>query len=190
MAAHHGLSSIQFGEFGDIRDTEPTQSSRLYQPEGSKRRYELEVNYGSVMARQLGKPDEILPGGRAQKSVAGALHTWRGGTGTEEVYGEGHREVMKVDVHKSHRGRGLAGAMLKVSDEWHREHGQSLSHSAALTQPGDETPKGHSGVEFAMRYPLEGDKPHTKQAQARYWNSPEGLAHMDEIMEKRRQRER
>lgn len=179
--------SSQFGQFGDHRD-EPSKyasfSRHLYQPEGSKNRFELEQSYGSVTARRLGKPDSILPGGRPAKQLAGGLHTWRGGTTASEEYGENHREVMNVGVRKGFQGQGLAAAMLKVSDDYHTSQGESLSHSASLSHGDDGIAEGpgRDGLTFANRNPLAGDKPHTNQAQFRKLGVPQGIKDAATIM--------
>jgi len=146
MAAHEKIS---FGQFGDRRDT--YSDRRMYQPPGSKHRFELERTGGSVMARKLGKSDEILPGGRPAKSLAGGLHTWQGGTGSPE----GHREVLNLEVRRGYRGLGLADAMLTMAVEKH----PNLSHSSQLSP---------EGARFASRNPLPGDTEATKAAQRRH----------------------
>ncbi len=141
---------FQFGAFGDRRDE--YEDTALYQPRGSKHRFQLERNALGVTARKLGPPDEILPGGRAVKSLAGGLAVWGGGTGSPE----GHREIMKVEVRKGYRGKGLAGAMLAHAMRDPRN--VNLSHSTALSE---------EGAQFARRYPLPGDTERTRQAQRR-----------------------
>lgn len=151
MAAYE---KIAFGQFGDRRDARsgPDQQygrTEMYQPPGSKSRFELNESYGSVTAHRLGKPDEILPGGRAAKQMAGGLHVWNGGTGNPE----GHKEVLNLAVRKGFRGQGLADAMLKMAVERH----PNLSHSGALSS---------EGARFAARNPLPGDTQATKRTQA------------------------
>lgn len=142
MAAHE---KIQFGQFGDMRDQRsgPDQKytrSEMYQPPGSKQRFELNESYGNVTAHKIGKPDSVLPGGRAAKQAAAALSVWGGGTGSPE----GHKEILKVDVQKGYRGKGLSDAMLKMAVDRHPD----LSHSASLSG---------EGARFAGRNPLPGD---------------------------------
>jgi len=141
MAAHENVS---FGQFGDLRDTHP--NTHLYQPPGSKKRFELTESYGSVMARQIGKPDEILPGGRAQKSLAGGLHVWKN---------DDRHEVLNIEVRKGHRGLGLSEAMLHLAHQAKPD----LSHSQALSA---------EGARFAARNPLPGDTPGTKETQRKH----------------------
>jgi len=153
MAAHEHVS---FGQFGDMRDERSGAGQKytrteMYQPAGSKHRFELEENYGSVVARKIGKPDSILPGGRAAKAAAAALHVWSGGTGTPE----GHREVLTVEVKRGYRGAGLADAMLRMAADRH----PNLSHSAALSA---------DGARFAARNPLPGDTAATKYSQRQH----------------------
>jgi len=150
-----GINDVEFGQFGDHRDerTGPQKYGRseMYQPPGSKNRFELnEDGYGSVTARRIGKPDEILPGGRAAKQLAGELSVWKGGT----TRPEGHREILTVGVKKGFRGSGLSEAMLKLAVERH----PNLSHSGALSA---------EGARFAARNPLPGDTEHTKKQQAK-----------------------
>lgn len=149
--------NISFGQFGDHRDErsgpdQPYGRSEMYQPPGSKMRFELnEDGHGNVTASRLGKPDEILPGGRAAKSLGGALSTWSGGTGSPE----GHREILRVDVKPGFRGKGLADAMLRMSVDRH----PNLSHSSSLYP---------DGARFAMRNPLPGDTEASRKAQLRH----------------------
>lgn len=181
------ISEVQFGQFGDHRDepsNHPSFSQHLYQPEGSKNRFELTQSSGNVTAQRLGKPDSILPGGRPAKQKAGGLHTWKGGTGSQEKYGEGHREVMNVGVRKGFQGQGLAQAMLKVSDDYHTSQGQSLSHSASLSRGDDGIAEGpgRDGLTFANRNPSAGDKPHTNQAQFKGLGVPDGVTNAASTM--------
>jgi len=153
MPAHEHVS---FGQFGDMRDKRSGAEQKygraeMYQPPGSKHRFELEESYGNVVARKIGKPDSVLPGGRAAKAPAAALSVWNGGTGSPE----GHKEILKVDVKGGYRGKGLADAMLRMAVERH----PNLSHSAALSS---------EGARFAARNPLPGDTPATKRSQARH----------------------
>jgi hypothetical protein len=150
MAAHE---KIQFGQFGDMRDKrsgpdQPYGRTEMYQPPGSKNRYELNENYGNVSAHRIGKPDSVLPGGRAAKQMAGYLDTWSGGTGSPE----GHKEVLMTQVRKGFQGQGLADAMLRMAVDRH----PNLSHSQALSP---------EGARFAARNPLPGDTTATKQSQ-------------------------
>lgn len=145
--------SINFGQFGDFRDErsgpdQPYGRSEMYQPPGSKMRFELTENNGNVEARRIGKPDEILPGGRAAKQLGGALHVWGGGTGSPE----GHKEILRVDVRKGFRGKGLADAMLRMAVDRH----PNLSHSSSLYP---------DGARFAMRNQLPGDTEASRRAQ-------------------------
>lgn len=144
--------NVSFGQFGDHRDERsgPQKYGRneMYQPPGSKLRFELQESNGNVTARKIGKPDEILPGGRAAKALAGGLHVWGGGTSSPE----GHKEVLRVDVKKGYRGKGLADAMLRMSVDRH----PNLSHSAALYP---------DGARFAMRNQLPGDTERSRKAQ-------------------------
>jgi hypothetical protein len=139
--------TVTFGRFGDLRDEHP--NTHMYQPEGSKHRFELQASKHQVTARKIGKPDEVLPGGRAVKSLAAGMFTWSGGTGSPE----GHQEVLNVAVRKGYQGLGLAKAMLHLSNQFH----PNLSHSAALSA---------EGARFAARNPLPGDTPATKATQA------------------------
>ena len=143
MAAHHNVS---FGQFGDIRDSHA--DTHMYQPPGSKNRFELQVagRGSAVTARRLGKPDEILPGGRGAKQLAGILHTWGGGTGSDRP------EVLSTEVRKGFQGQGLARAMLHLA----HEKLPDLSHSSALSA---------EGARFAAANPLPNDTPGTKVTQ-------------------------
>lgn len=150
-----GMDNVSFGQFGDQRDRysgadQPYSRQEMYQPEGSKDRFELHENgYGSVTAHRLGKPDSVLPGGRAAKSLAGALTVWGGGSGTPE----GHKEVMKVDVRKGFQRKGLATAMLRMAADRH----PNLSHSHALSA---------EGARWSAANPLPGDTDATRQRQS------------------------
>ena len=149
MAAHHNIS---FGQFGDMRDTHA--NTHMYQPEGSRNRFELQVAGGpkagvSVTARRIGKPDSILPGGRAAKQLAGALSVWQGGTGSDRP------EVLKADVRGGFQGQGLAKAMLHLAHQHHPD----LSHSPALSA---------EGARFAAANPLPNDSPRTKATQQQH----------------------
>lgn len=146
MPAHHNIS---FGQFGDIRDTH--SDTHMYQPEGSKNRFELQVTGkgGAVTARRLGKPDSILPGGRGAKQLAGVLHTWGGGTGSDRP------EVLSTEVRKGFQGQGLAKAMLHLANQKLPD----LSHSAALSA---------EGARFAAANPLPNDTSATKETQRRH----------------------
>lgn len=141
MAAHENIS---FGQFGDIRDTHA--DTHMYQH--GKNRFEIEVSGKgtAVMARRLGKPDSILPGGRAAKQLAGGLHTW----GDDD-----HPEVLNIEVRKGFRGQGLSEAMLHLA---HQKR-PNLSHSQALSA---------EGARFAARNPLPGDTPATKETQRKH----------------------
>jgi hypothetical protein len=141
----------QFGKFGDQRDerSSPYYRQVMYQPEGSKSRYELYESNGMVTAHRLGKPDSILPGGRPAKQLAGALSTWSGGTGSPE----GHKEILKVDVGKGHQGKGVATAMLQLATDRY----PNLSHSGSLSA---------EGARWAHANPLPGDTARTKERQA------------------------
>jgi hypothetical protein len=134
---------VSFGQFGDMRDQHP--DTHMYQPEGSKNRFEIQVSRSAVMARRIGKPDSILPGGRAANQLAGGLHTWK----------EDPPEVLSVEVRKGFRGQGLAEAMLHLA----QQQKPGLSHSPALSA---------EGARFAARNPLPGDTEATKQTQARH----------------------
>jgi hypothetical protein len=140
MAARENIS---FGQFGDMRDEHP--DTHMYQPKGSKNRFEIQVSSkgSSVMARRLGKPDSILPGGRAAKQLAGGLHTWK----------EDPPEVLTTEVRKGFQGQGLAQAMLHLA----QQKQPNLSHSHALSA---------EGARFAHRNPLPGDTQETKRSQA------------------------
>ena len=142
MPAHEHIS---FGQFGDMRGEHP--DTHMYQPEGSKNRFEIQVSSkgSAVMARRIGKPDDILPGGRAAKQLAAGLHTWK----------EDPPEVLTVEVRKGFQGQGLAQAMLHLA----KEKQPNLSHSGALSA---------EGARFAARNPLPGDTPDTKRTQARH----------------------
>jgi len=147
MAAHEDVS---FGQFGDFRDEhsgtgQKYSRTEMYQPQGSKNRFELSESYGSVTARRLGKPDSILAGGRGAKQIAGGLHVWNGS--------EGNKEVLNVAVRKGFQGQGLADAMLRMAVDRHPD----LSHSSALSA---------EGARFAARNPLPGDTAATKKVQA------------------------
>jgi hypothetical protein len=153
MAWHE---AIQFGQFGDQRDSrrgaeQPYVRQEMYQPPGSKDRFHLEESYGNVRAHRIGKPDEILPGGRPAKQLAGYLDTWGGGTGNPKE----HKEVLKVEVRGGFRGKGLSSAMLKMAAERH----PNLSHSQALSA---------EGARFAARHPLPNDTLGTKQTQRQH----------------------
>jgi hypothetical protein len=159
-----GLNDVQFGSFGDFRDErrgadQPYTRQEVYQPPGSKNRFQLTMSGGMVKANRIGKPDEHLPGGRPAKQNAGLLHTWRGGTGSPE----GHQEILSVGVKKGFRGQGLSEAMLKMAVDKHPQ----LSHSAALSP---------EGARFAMRNPLPGDTAHTKKMQQRHANADAATA--------------
>lgn len=148
-----GPRRVEFGTFGDMRDERRGADQKytrqeVYQPTGSKDRFELEESYGNVSARRIGKPDSILPGGRPAKQLAGMLHTWGGNSGSPE----GHKEVLQVDVRKGFRGKGLASAMLQMAHDRH----PNLSHSGALSA---------EGARFAHANPLPGDTTHTKDTQ-------------------------
>ena len=99
----------------------------------------------AVMARRIGKPDSILPGGRAAKQLAGGLHTWK----------DDPPEVLTVEVRKGFQGQGLAQAMLHLAQQKQPD----LSHSPALSA---------EGARFAHRHPLPGDTPATKRTQAQH----------------------
>lgn len=149
MAAHHNIS---FGQFGDIRDTHA--NTHLYQPEGSRNRFELHVGGGpkagvSVTARRIGKPDRILPGGRAAKQLAGALSVWQGGTGSDRP------QVLQAEVRSGFQGQGLGKAMLNLAHQQHPD----LSHAASLSA---------EGARFAAANPLPNDSPATKESQRRH----------------------
>lgn len=133
----------QFQPFGDRRDDDP--NVRKYTPEGSKRSFELRHEYGSVVSRQIGKPDDILPGGRAVKRISGVLGTW----GDNDS-----REVLHVQVNPGFRGMGIATAMLSMAQEKY----PNLSHSDQLSA---------EGARFAHANPLPGDTEKTKKAQTR-----------------------
>lgn len=150
------MNRIQFGEFGDHRDNyrgadQKYTRTEMYQPPGSKNRFELTESYGAVTARKIGKADSALPGGRAAKALAGGLHVWGGGTGSPE----GHKEVLNIMVKPGYRGSGLSEAMLQMAVDRH----PNLSHSSALSA---------EGARFAARNPLPGDTSDTKQSQARH----------------------
>ena len=152
MAAHE---SVSFGQFGDHRDKyrgadQPYMRQEVYQPQGSKNRFELTESNGGVIARRIGKPDSILPGGRPARQIAGGLSVWGGGTGSPE----GHKEILRADVRPGFRGTGLSQAMLKMATDRH----PNLSHSVALTP---------QGARFAARNPLPGDTEATKTTQRR-----------------------
>ena len=149
------LNDVEFGEFGDHRDERRGAEQKyvrqeVYQPPGSKNRFELTENNGGVIARRIGKPDTVLPGGRPAKQIAGGISVWSGGTGRPE----GHKEILRADVRPGFRGTGLSQAMLKMATDRH----PNLSHSPALTP---------MGARFAHRNPLPGDTEATKTTQAR-----------------------
>jgi hypothetical protein len=149
MAAHH---NVAFGQFGDMRDQRSGAGQKysrqeMYQPEGSKERFHLEESYGNVKAHRIGKPDEILPGGRPAKQLAAHLDVWGGGSGNPE----GHKEILNVGVRGGFQGKGLADAMLRMAVDRH----PGLSHSGALSA---------EGARFAARNPLPGDTAHAKQS--------------------------
>lgn len=149
------MSDIQFGSFGDHRDERRGADQKyvrqeVFQPEGSKNRFELTESNGGVIARRIGKPDSVLPGGRPARQIAGGISVWSGGTGSPE----GHKEILRADVRKGFRGNGLSQAMLQMATDRHPQ----LSHSAALTP---------EGARFAHRNPLPGDTPKTKESQKR-----------------------
>ena len=149
------LSDVQFQAFGDHRDERRGAEQKyvrqeVFQPQGSKNRFELTESNGSVTARRIGKPDSILPGGRPAKQIAGGISVWSGGTGSPE----GHKEILRADVRQGFRGSGLSEAMLKMAVDRH----PNLSHSAALTP---------EGARFAHRNPLPGDTKKTKETQRR-----------------------
>lgn len=153
MAAYE---SINFGEFGDQRDKrrgadQPYGRTEMYQPPGSKMRFELNESHGNVSAHRLGKPDEILPGGRGAKQRAAGLDVWGGGSGSPE----GHKEIMRVDVRQGFRGKGLADAMLRMSVDRH----PGLSHSSSLYP---------DGARFAMRNQLPGDTERSRTVQGQH----------------------
>ena len=141
----------QFQPFGDQRDN--YSDVRKYTPEGSKRSFELRHEYGSVVARQIGKPDEILPGGRAVKRVSGILSTWPTDGGRWQDGGK--REVLDAQVSPGFRRMGLAKAMLSMAHEKYPD----LSHSTQLSA---------EGARFAHANPLPGDTEATKAAQAKH----------------------
>lgn len=139
--------NISFGQFGDRRDE--YGDTFMYQPEGSKNRYQIGTSYGSIVAHRLGKPDSILPGGRAAKQAAGILSTWGGNHGSDRP------EILQVQVRRGFQGQGLATAMLRVA----QQRQPDLSHSSQLSA---------EGARWAHANPLPNDSDATKEAQKRH----------------------